>query len=79
MGYILQEYHCDCGNVFEDLVDRKDMEAVCENCGQILNNPIIGGNIAAYSIMSKEHQVAHLKQRSLDHSARGMKKDGEVL
>ncbi len=65
----------NCGEEFEDWIERDETMATCPNCGTMAAKTISVPRIGAFSAMSKEFQTAHLKERSAKHSAKEFKRN----
>lgn len=76
MGWIVRDFRCDCGNSFDELLDRKDeQEAPCPECG-VINTPVLScPAIATFSLMDKASQKQHLMQRSEKHTKKLVKQN----
>jgi len=76
MSWIIRDYKCDCGNDFEELLDRTEpKEVACPVCG-VVNSPVLScPSIATFSLMDKQSQTHHLKERSRKHTEKLVKQN----
>lgn len=76
MGWIVRDFKCECGNVFDELLDNRDVqEAACAECG-VINTPVMScPGIATFSLMDKASQKASLMKRSEQHTKKLVKQN----
>lgn len=76
MSWIVRDFKCECGNVFDELLDnREPQEAPCKECG-VINTPVMScPAIATFSLMDKKAQKAHLLKRSEKHTKKLVKQN----
>ena len=76
MGWICRDFMCECGNVFDDIIDTKEVqEAPCSECG-VINTPVISAPaIATFSLMDKAAKKEHLLKRSSKHTKKYVKQN----
>ncbi len=72
---ILLDFHCSCGNDFEDLVSSGDFQAPCPVCGQQAERVLSAPRVGVYN--DKARVAEALRQRSQDHSMREAKSNLE--
>lgn len=78
MGFKLFDFQCNqCQHEFEELEDETGL-VKCNNCGSFNTTKVISApNLNTMNLLSKEEYKAKLKKRSLDHTKKMMKQEGE--
>ncbi len=75
--YITRDFCCEnCGNKFEEMITREEDKLGTRPCvcGHEAQRALSIPRVGAFSAMSAEDRVSHLKKRSLDHSKAEAKK-----
>lgn len=79
-SYVTRDFHCDeCGTAFEEMITREEDAAgtyPCA-CGALASRQLSVPRIGAYSAMSADARMNHLKTRSENHSKQELKKNHE--
>lgn len=70
MGFRLFEFECThCAEVWEDLVDREEVESTCPCCLRLATEPTLSvPNLAVFSMMNAADKDMCLKKRSVKHT-----------
>jgi len=85
--WITYDFECaNCGEVYEDIVDRPHEvdeftpESECPHCEHINTQPLLSApGLATYSLMSREMQTHHLRERSRKHSEKLNKSNSDEI
>ena len=79
MSWVMRDFECECGCVFEDIVDKREaQESECPECGRVCAYiPISPTPIATFSLQDSDDRRRTMLKRSADHTLKEIKREPE--
>lgn len=78
MSWIMRDFECECGEMWEDLLDNRDeQESLCPACGSVHTYVVSAVPLASFSLQDKDERRRTMLKRSADNTLQQIKSEPE--